>query len=177
MHTEQKYIRNLYKSYMFPPDKIPLIISNTTLAGFFFGESGLAVVSLFMPIYFLFETLGFWINYGGLIKTLETIGENQTLNARSYSKLSLMLSICIGIISAAIVMIFFDNLLEILAVPENLKILSYDYGKAFAFAGFLLMLCSYTWQFIKSKKPLRASRIAHNAFLWGKDKGSYPLTK
>lgn len=149
MHTEQKYISNLCKSYMFPPDKIPLIVSNTILAGYFFGESGLAVVSLFMPIYFLFETLGFWINYGGLIKTLEAIGENQTLSARSYSKLSLMLSIGVGIISAAIMLIFFDNLLEILAVPENLKILAYDYGKTFAFAGFLLILCSYTWQFVK----------------------------
>ena len=75
MHTEQKYIQNLYKDYMFPPDRIPLIVSNTILAGYFFGESGLAIVSLFMPIYFLFETLGFGINYGGLIKTLEEISE------------------------------------------------------------------------------------------------------
>ena len=67
---ERKYIQNLYKNYMMPPDKIPLVVSNTILAGYFFGKSGLAVVSLFMPIYFLFETLGYWINYGGLIKTL-----------------------------------------------------------------------------------------------------------
>ena len=62
---ERKYIQNLYKNYMMPPDKIPLVVSNTILAGYFFGKSGLAVVSLFMPIYFLFETLGYWINYGG----------------------------------------------------------------------------------------------------------------
>lgn len=149
MHTEQKYIQNLYKNYMFPPDKIPLIVSNTILAGYFFGESGLAVVSLLMPIYFLFETLGFWINYGGLIKTLEEISENRTLRARSYSKLSLMLSIVVGIISSALVLIFFDNLLEIIEVPERLKLLAQDYGRALIFAGFLLVLCSYVWQFVK----------------------------
>ena len=55
---ERKYIQNLYKIYMSPSDKILLIVSNTILARSFFGESGLAVVSLFMPIYFLFETLG-----------------------------------------------------------------------------------------------------------------------
>lgn len=146
---ERKYIQNLYKDYMFPPDKIPLIVSNTILAGYFFGESGLAVVSLFMPIYFLFETLGYWINYGGLIKTLEEISENQTLRARSYSKLSFMLSIIVGIISAAIVLIFFNNLLEILEVPESLRLLAQDYGKPLVIAGFLLVLCSYAWQFVK----------------------------
>ena len=149
MQTEQKYIQNLYKGYMFPPDKIPLIVSNTILAGYFFGESGLAVVSLFMPIYFLFETLGYWINYGGLIKTLEEIGENQTLRARSYSKLSLILSIVVGIILAALVLIFFDNLLKILEVPENLRLLAQDYGKPLVVMGFLLVLCSYAWQFVK----------------------------
>ncbi|MBQ6297052.1 MAG: hypothetical protein IJK81_05090 [Selenomonadaceae bacterium] len=149
MNTEQKYIQNLYKGYMMPPDKIPLVVSNTILAGYFFGESGLAVVSLFMPIYFLFETLGYWINYGGLIKTLEEISENQTLRARSYSKLALTLSIVIGIILAALVLIFFDNLLKILEVPDNLKLLAQDYGKALAVSGILLILSSYVWQFVK----------------------------
>lgn len=134
---------------MLPPDRIPLIVSNTILAGYFFGESGLAVVSLFMPIYFLFETFGYWINYGDLIKTLEEISENQTLRARSYSKLSLTLSIVVGIILATLVLIFFDNLLEILAVPESLKLLAQDYGKPLVVTDFLLMLCSYTWQFVK----------------------------
>ena len=149
MNTEQKYIQNLYKGYMMPPDKIPLVVSNTILAGYFFGESGLAVVSLFMPIYFLFETLGYWINYGGLIKTLEKISENQTLRARSYSKLALTLSIVVGIILAALVLIFFDNLLKILEVPDSLKLLAQDYGKSLVFAGFLLILSSYVWQFVK----------------------------
>ena len=134
---------------MFPPDKIPLIVSNTILAGYFFGESGLAVVSLFMPIYFLFETFGYWINYGGLIKTLEEISENQTLRARSYSKLSLTLSIIAGIILSALVLIFFDSLLKILEMPESLKLLAQDYGKPLVVTGFLLVLCSYAWQFVK----------------------------
>lgn len=149
MNNEQKYIQNLYKSYMFPPDKIPLIVSNTILAGYFYGESGLAVVSLFMPVYFLFETLGYWINYGGLIKTLEEISENQTLRARSYSKLALTLSIISGIILAGLVLIFFDNLLGILEVPQILNLLANDYGKPLIVAGFLLILCSYAWQFAK----------------------------
>ena len=43
---ERKYIQNLYKSCMFPPDKIPLIVSNTILAGYFFSETGVAVFAL-----------------------------------------------------------------------------------------------------------------------------------
>ena len=46
-------------------------------------------------------------------------------------------------------LIFFDNLLEILAVPESLKLLAQDYGKPLVVAGFLLLLCSYAWQFVK----------------------------
>ncbi len=149
MDAKQKYIQNLYKNYMMPPDKIPLVVSNTIMAGYFFGEEGLAVVSLFMPIYFLFETTGYWINYGGLIKTLEKISENQTLSARSYSSLSLALSIIFGIILSAVILIFFDVFLKILSVPENLISLAEDYGKFLVFAGFLMVVCTYTWQFVK----------------------------
>ncbi len=149
MDTKQKYIQNLYKNYMMPPDKIPLLVSNTIMAGYFFGEAGLAIVSLFMPIYFLFETTGYWINYGGLIKTLEKISENKTLSARSYSSLSLALSIIFGIILSAVILIFFDGFLKILAVPENLISLAEDYGKFLVFAGFLLIICNYFWQFVK----------------------------
>lgn len=149
MQTKQKFIQQLFKNYMFPPDKIPLLVSNTILAGYFFGEDGLAVVSLFMPIYFLFETAGYWINYGGLIKTLEEIGDNQTLRARSYSSLALTLSIITGIFLAALVLIFFENFLGILGVPEALKILAQDYGKFLVVVGFLLLISSYIWQFVK----------------------------
>ena len=46
-------------------------------------------------------------------------------------------------------LIFFDNLSKILAVPESLKPLANDYGKSLIVARFLLILCSYAWQFVK----------------------------
>ena len=46
-------------------------------------------------------------------------------------------------------LIFFDNLLKILEVPDSLKVLANDYGKALVVACFLLILSSYVWQFVK----------------------------
>jgi len=149
MTNEQKYIKNLYKGYMIPPDKIPLIVSNTALAGYFFGEEGLAVVSFLMPVFFLFETIGFWINYGAFTKSIEAVGHDETDIARSYSSIALILSIIFGVILSFAVILSFQNLINFLEIPEELHQMANDYGIMMAICGMILVIASYCWQFVK----------------------------
>ena len=149
MTTEQKYIKTLFKNYMLPPDKIPLIVSNTLLAGYFFGDGGLAVVSFLMPVFFLFETVGFWINYGAFAKSIEAVSKNETQQARAYSSLALISSIIFGVILSIIVILTFQNLIELLEIPEGLHQLAEDYGITMAISGIFLIIASYCWQFVK----------------------------
>ena len=143
---------------MLPPDRIPLIVSNTALAGYFFGDSGLAVVSFLMPVFFIFETFGFWINYGALAQcmksisraqNIDSISHSETQSARAFSKLALMLSIGVGIILALVIALFFEPLLNFMEVPAALHESAQEYGFALLFCGILLMVASYVWQFVK----------------------------
>lgn len=158
MTNEQKYINSLYKGYMLPPDRIPLIVSNTALAGNFFGDSGLAVVSFLMPVFFIFETFGFWINYGAFAQTIKSISHvqsadaintSETQSARAFSKLALILSIGVGIILAIIMALLFEPLLKFMEVPAELHELANEYGFALLLSGVFLMVSSYVWQFVK----------------------------
>ena len=149
MTTEAKYMGSLFKKYMLPPDKIPLIVSNMILAGYFFGEEGLAVVSFLMPVFFLFETVGFWINYGALTKSLKAVSANESNLARSYSTLALTLSVTVAIILFGVVMLNFEGLLNVLGVPNELRGLARQYGLSMAISGIFLVIASYFWQFVK----------------------------
>lgn len=149
MTTELKYVNNLYKNYMLPPDKIPLIVSNTILAGYFFGEEGLAVVSFLMPLFFLFETVGFWINYGALTKSFKALSVNESNLARSYSKLALTSSAIVGIILFVTVILNFESVLNLLGVPDELRGLARQYGMPMSVTGIFLVIASYFWQFVK----------------------------
>ena len=149
MTTEQKYMKVLFKNYMLPPDKIPLIVSNTVLAGYFFGDGGLAVVSFLMPVFFLFETFGFWINYGAFAKSIKAVGNNESQLARSYSSLALTLSVIVGVILSIAVISVFPNLINLLEIPSGLHQMAEEYGKSMAISGIFLVIASYCWQFVK----------------------------
>ena len=151
MTTEQKYMKILFKGYMIPPDKIPLIVSNTVLAGYFFGDEGLAVVSFLMPVFFLFETFGFWINYGAFTKSIEAVSNNETELARSYSKLALILSAIAGLVLSVIVIMIMvsSNLINMMDIPEELYKMAEGYGIMMAVSGIFLTIASYFWQFVK----------------------------
>lgn len=134
---------------MLPPDKIPLIVSNTVLAGYFFGKEGLAVVSFLMPLFFLFETFGFWINYGALTKSFKALSVNESDLARSYSKLALTSSIIAAFVIFGIVTTHFESVLNLLGVPDNLLGLARQYGMPMSVTGIFLVIASYFWQFVK----------------------------
>ncbi len=149
MTTELKYMSQLYKGYMLPPDKIPLIVSNTVLAGYFFGDDGLAVVSFLMPIFFLFEGVGYWINCGAFAKSLESVSKDETEFARSYSTLAIILSAVAGIILTGAVIWIFPRIPGFLEIPEKLIPFAEEYGTALAVSGFFLIVAQYFWQFVK----------------------------
>ena len=63
MTAEKTFFKKLVKEYMVP-DRLPLIAVSTFLAGYFFGENGVATFTLMLPLYFLFIIAGTWINFG-----------------------------------------------------------------------------------------------------------------
>jgi Na+-driven multidrug efflux pump len=148
MSDEKKFMDKLFKGYMLP-DRFPLIAVNTFFAGYFFSENGLAAFSFVLPIYFLFIVIGFAINFGAFSLAVKSIGHSETESARRYSSSALFLSILTGIILAAVVNIFFEPLIELFGVPQELYPLVGTYGRLMGIAGFFLVISLYILQFLK----------------------------
>ena len=119
MSPEKKYMDKLFKEYMLP-DRFPLIAVSTFLAGYFFGEDGLAAFSFMLPIYFLFIVAGFGINFGAFSLAVDAVSKSQSEVAQKYSTAALKLSIAVGLILAVAVNVFFWQIVEFEHVPPNL---------------------------------------------------------
>lgn len=148
MSLEKKYMDKLFKEYMLP-DRFPLIAVNTFLAGYFFGEDGLAAFSFMLPIYFLFIVAGFGINFGAFSLAVEAVSKSQQQIAQKYSTAALKLSIAVGLILALAVNVCFWFLVEFEHVPPNLYPLVESYGRTLAVCGFFLVISLYLLQFLK----------------------------
>ena len=135
MSPEKKYMDKLFKEFMLP-DRFPLIAISTFLAGYFFGEDGLAAFSFVLPIYFLFIVAGFGINFGAFSLAVDAVSKSQSELAQKYSTAALKLSIAVGIILAVAVNLFFWQIVELENVPQNLYSLVESYGRTLAVCGF-----------------------------------------
>lgn len=148
MKSAKKYMDLLVKSYMIP-DRLPLIAVSTYLAGYLFGENGMAVYGFFLPLYFLFTIVGFAINSGSLTLAMRSISRSDSESARQHSSVALFLSIVTGLILAILTEIFLESIIRILGVPNELHDLALEYGKIFPILGFLLVTSNYVMQFMK----------------------------
>ncbi len=148
MADSKKYMDKLFKGFMLP-DRFPLIAVNTFFAGYFFSENGLAAFSFILPIYFLFIVAGFAINFGAFSLTVKSVSQSEAEAARKFSSSALILSCATGIILAAAVNIFFEPLLKLFGVPQELYPLVEIYGRLMGAAGFFLVISLYILQFLK----------------------------
>lgn len=119
MKAEKAFFKKIFKEYMLP-DRFPLIAVSTFLAGYFFGEDGLAAFSFMLPIYFLFIVAGFAINFGAFSLAVDAVSKSQSEVAQKYSTAALKLSIVVGLILALGVNVFFWQIVEFEHVPPNL---------------------------------------------------------
>ncbi|MBR3050947.1 MAG: hypothetical protein IKG61_05800 [Selenomonadaceae bacterium] len=148
MKAEKAFFKKIFKEYMLP-DRFPLIAVSTFLAGYFFGEDGLAAFSFMLPIYFLFIVAGFAINFGAFSLAVDAVSKSQSEVAQKYSTAALKLSIVVGLILALGVNVFFWQIVEFEHVPPNLYPLVESYGRTLAVCGFFLVISFYLLQFLK----------------------------
>lgn len=164
MTTAKSFIKKIFGEYMLP-DRFPLIFVNTFLAGYFFGEEGLCVFALLLPIYYLFIVVGTWLNFGAFSMTMRSVAQDVGEIARSYSKLALVSSLTVGVILFAALQIFFEPLLDILSVPAEMRAIATAYGRMLIAVGVLLMLSTYILQFLKVASMQRQLKLIYKVML------------
>ena len=164
MNAEKTFFKQLVKEYMVP-DRLPLIAVSTFLAGYFFGQNGVAVFTLLLPLYFLFIIAGTWINFGAFSMAMAAVGNNETYNAQAYSNLALRTSLTAGFFLSVLALLFFPQILEFLKVPPDLFYLAEPFGKTLAVAGILLVLSCYILQFLKVAGMQKQLKLIYKAML------------
>ena len=164
MNAEKTFFKKIVKEYMVP-DRLPLIAINTFLAGYFFGQDGVATFTYLLPLYFLFIIAGTWINYGAFSLSIKAVGNNEGYNAQAYSHLALKASVAAGIVLTILVFIFFPQILTALKVPPELWNLAEAYGKTLAAVGILLVLSCYVLQFLKVAGMQKQLKVIYKVML------------
>ena len=164
MTAEKTFFKKLVKEYMVP-DRLPLIAVSTFLAGYFFGENGVATFTLMLPLYFLFIIAGTWINFGAFSLSMEAIGKDETFNAQAYAHLALRTSVLAGIFISVLVFIFFEPLLDWLKITPELLNLAEPFGKTLAAMGIFLVLSCYILQFLKVAGMQKQLKLIYKAML------------
>lgn len=95
-------------------------IGNNIVAGYYLGKSGLAVMSLVNPVFFIFATLGALLCVGGSTLAAYYIGRNDEQGLNSVFTLSLMGLLALGVVIAIAGLLGLDLLLKLLGVPPEL---------------------------------------------------------
>lgn len=164
MNAEKTFFKQIVKEYMVP-DRLPLIAINTFLAGYFFGQNGVATFTYLLPLYFLFIIAGTWVNFGAFSLSMKAVGNNEKDFAQAYSHLALRVSIISGILLTALVFIFFEEFLTLLKIPPDLWNLAEPFGKTLAAVGILLVLSCYVLQFLKVAGMQKQLKLIYKVML------------
>ncbi len=102
----------------------------------FVGESALAAVNLVMPLLGIVMAVGLMFATGGNAVIAKLLGQGKQREAREFLTVIYIIGAILGLLLTAIVLIFPDELLELLNVSDNLYSLAKDY--MLSLAGFLV---------------------------------------
>ena len=131
------------------------VMANSIIAGQFFGSSGLAVMSVVAPFYFLFSTIGSLTGVGGSVLTSHALGRDDDRSANESFTLSLLLSIAISITVSIICLIFLEPILYLLGCSESIFEIAYNYSIIIVLGGFGTTLMYMPYNFLKLTGKLK----------------------
>lgn len=144
MEDNGALIKDLFKKYM-TPSVLALLCStistivNGIVAGQFLGSSALAAISICVPFFYLFTTLGALIGMGSASAAAKFISKDDYKNVNKLYSASVFLIFGIGIIVSAICFAFRNPVAEALTKDLSLLALVKDYLTCFLPLGVFTM--------------------------------------
>ena len=132
------------------------IMSNSLLAGIFFGTPGLAVMSIVAPFYLLFSAFGSLVGVGGSTATAFSLGRDKQDEANEAFTLSVGMGILLPLAVGLLCCLGLDGILQAFGCTEELHRDAYDYSLLYLLGGFGTTLIYLPYSFLKLLGRLRA---------------------
>lgn len=132
---------------------------------FFIGQTGdpmqVAAVSLATPVFMVFMALGNLFGIGGSSAISRALGEKKLERARHISSFCCYGSIGLGIIVAAIFLIFMDGILKMIGASENTIEFARDYLTYISFGGPFIMFGTAFGNILRGEGAAKESMIGN----------------
>lgn len=132
---------------------------------FFIGQTGdpmqVAAVSLATPVFMVFMALGNLFGIGGSSAISRALGEKKLERARHISSFCCYGSIGLGIIVAAIFLIFMDGILKMIGASENTIEFAQDYLTYISFGGPFIMFGTAFGNILRGEGAAKESMIGN----------------
>jgi len=151
---ERQFINRVYLKSLFPVSLAVLLIQicsvvNNIIVGKLIGSDGLAIMSVVSPIGFVFSTFGSLLAVGGSIQAAHCLGEQKKDESNRCLYIAVKLSVIIGFLFTAFIILFSNTVIKILGVPFELVDETKKYLLAFAPAAFAAMGIYIPFNYLK----------------------------
>lgn len=97
------------------------VVADGIMVGSGVGADGLAAVNLISPLFTLSTGLGLMFGMGGSVLASEALGSGHIKQARTYTFFTLKLAMISSLLTLTFLLIFADETLSLLGVPEDLS--------------------------------------------------------
>lgn len=157
-----RFIQHLYGSYAIPSILALLAAAistliNTTMAGAYYGEVGLSVVGVFMPLFFFFYTLGALIGAGGANASNKAMSMDEHKPVKNYFTISTIYVVVVGLFSIFMILCFSEKILFVLSGSSNITTSIERYYIYTVLSGILTMYIYVLMNFARIDGKPRAS--------------------
>ncbi|MCI2055607.1 MAG: MATE family efflux transporter [Oscillibacter sp.] len=130
-------------------------MANTLITGNVLGADGLAAMSVVMPIYFVFATIGSLVGVGGSTLASHAIGRNRQADADGALTLSVVLAVGLALAVSALGLLFLDPILRLLGAQGNLYPMARAYSLIYVAGGVGTTVFYLPYNFLKLMGRLR----------------------
>ena len=130
-------------------------LANSALAGIFFGASGLAVMSVVMPFYFLFSVIGSLVGVGGATAAAYSLGRDDVQGADGAFSLSVWLCLGLSFLLGAVGSLCLQDMLYVFGATPEIHGAAYEYGLVYIWGGVGTALFYLPFNFLRLSGRLR----------------------
>lgn len=144
MEDNGYFIKTLFRKFAFPTvigllgSTISTLI-NSIMAGNYFGASGLAIIGICSPLFFLFGTLGALISAGSANVAAKYMSDDNLDEVNKLYSIALMLTVVIGAFVSIMGIVFESEIVDMLGGSANLGVLGY-YRNYIPFGVFTMLI-------------------------------------
>ena len=164
MKDDNQFIKSVYNKYLASSIfgilcSVAGQIANSVIVGNVLGAQALGVLSLMLPIYYIFATVGNLLGIGATALASSLTGQGEHGRSRRAFTSSYLLTAALAVVLTALVLAFLPQLVRVVGTPQELYQQTYDYCVIMAIGGIFTMGVYLAFNFLRLDGKAGASML------------------